>query len=458
VKNLREIFTFDADAQFAKLPDLFKSKEAGEEPNPFQMVDMFKTFCEQSYDLPEVMALLDEKFDLVMVESVFNECAFGLIHKLNTSLVIVSPLVVPSWTSAALGGFSPPSFVPNIFSGFTDRMTFYQRLLNFASEVLVKVLRKFYFNPAMAEIYRNKLNDSTIPLPDEILKNASLVISNSHVSIGSPQLLLPDVVEVGGMHMRSKLEKLPKDLEDFVNSSGNDGFILFSMGSALKGSTMPEKKRKMILGAFSKLKQKVLWKWETETMPDLPPNVKLSKWLPQQDVLGHPKIKAFITHGGFGSTTEAVYHGVPLVGIPMFGDQELNMQRSESSGFAVTLQYNDFTEQDLLDAINKVVTKPEYKENVMKLSSIFRDQPDKALDRAVFWVEYVLRHQGAVHLRSAARDLNFFQYHSLDVLGLIFGVLGLVLYIIFATIRFIFRKLCGGGKKPKATDSKKKKN
>jgi len=181
VKNLREIFTFDADAQFAKLPDLFKSKEAGEEPNPFQMVDMFKTFCEQSYDLPEVMALLDEKFDLVMVESVFNECAFGLIHKLNTSLVIVSPLVVPSWTSAALGGFSPPSFVPNIFSGFTDRMTFYQRLLNFASEVLVKVLRKFYFNPAMAEIYRNKLNDSTIPLPDEILKNASLVISNSHL-------------------------------------------------------------------------------------------------------------------------------------------------------------------------------------------------------------------------------------------------------------------------------------
>jgi glucuronosyltransferase len=63
------------------------------------------------------------------------------------------------------------------------------------------------------------------------------------------------------------------------------------MGSALKGSDMPEEKRKLFLNVFSKLKQKVLWKWETEMMPDLPKNVKLSKWLPQQDVLGHPKIR-----------------------------------------------------------------------------------------------------------------------------------------------------------------------
>ncbi len=80
-------------------------------------------------------------------------------------------------------------------------------------------------------------------------------------------------------------------MEDFVNSSGKDGFIYFSMGSALKGSDMPEEKRKLFLNVFSKLKQKVLWKWETEMMPDLPKNVKLSKWLPQQDVLGHPKIR-----------------------------------------------------------------------------------------------------------------------------------------------------------------------
>ncbi len=71
---------------------------------------------------------------------------------------------------------------------------------------------------------------------------------------------------------------------------------------------MPDKYRDMILSAFSKLKQKVLWKWETEAIEDLLPNVKLIKWAPQEYILGHPKLRAFVAHGGLGSTTEAAHH------------------------------------------------------------------------------------------------------------------------------------------------------
>jgi hypothetical protein len=49
---------------------------------------------------------------------------------------------------------------------------------------------------------------------------------------------------------------------------------------------MPESKRNAFLKAFSKLKQRVLWKWETDTLPGQPRNVKLGKWLPQSDILG----------------------------------------------------------------------------------------------------------------------------------------------------------------------------
>ena len=78
------------------------------------------------------------------------------------------------------------------------------------------------------------------------------------------------------------MTSLQQDLGEYLNNTGPAGFIYFSMGSALKGSMMPEKYRKLFLNTFAKLKQKVLWKWETEHMDDLPANVKLSKWVPQQ--------------------------------------------------------------------------------------------------------------------------------------------------------------------------------
>ena len=56
-----------------------------------------------------------------------------------------------------------------------------------------------------------------------------------------------------------------------------------------------------------------MWKWESEEMQDKPDNIMLSKWLPQQDILAHPKLKLFITHGGQSSTQEALCHKKPVV-------------------------------------------------------------------------------------------------------------------------------------------------
>lgn len=110
-------------------------------------------------------------------------------------------------------------------------------------------------------------------------------------------------------------------MEEFA-SGAKDGFIVFSTGSIIKPSHMPESVRKGFVKTFSKLKQKVIWKWDKDGgMPDLPANVKLVKWLPQQDLLGHPNIRLFITHGGLLSTEEALYHGVPVIGLPVFGKE-----------------------------------------------------------------------------------------------------------------------------------------
>ena len=71
---------------------------------------------------------------------------------------------------------------------------------------------------------------------------------------------------------------------------------------------MPEEKIRVFIEAFRKLGDlAVLWKWDA-AVPDLPANVMTSAWLPQQDVLGHPNLRAFVTHGGMGSVMEAIHH------------------------------------------------------------------------------------------------------------------------------------------------------
>lgn len=72
-------------------------------------------------------------------------------------------------------------------------------------------------------------------------------------------------------------------------------------------------------------------------------------------ISGHPKVKAFITHGGSHGIYEGMSNGVPMVMLPLFGDQPDNVQRMVGRGVAVSLNFADVTSAKLLDALNKVI-------------------------------------------------------------------------------------------------------
>ncbi|CAG7823108.1 unnamed protein product [Allacma fusca] len=135
----------------------------------------------------------------------------------------------------------------------------------------------------------------------------------------------------------------------------------------------------------------------------------------KEDILAHANTKLFITHGGLLSTQEAIYHGVPMVGMPLYFDQDLNINRYVESEIAVFVEILNMKERDLSDAIELVLNNHKYTDNIKAWSTLFRDRPQSAVETAVFWSEYVMRHKGAPQLRSISRKLNFFQYHSLDV-------------------------------------------
>jgi len=71
-------------------------------------------------------------------------------------------------------------------------------------------------------------------------------------------------------------------------------------------------------------------------------------------LIGHPNVLLFLSHGGLLDTLEALYNGVPVVGIPIYGDQRINLANLEARGMGIQLQYNNITKQSVLDALRTV--------------------------------------------------------------------------------------------------------
>ena len=298
----------------------------------------------------------NEKFDVVIVEQFMNDAEKALSTHFGAPLIVVSSMGANYWVNTLVGNPSPASYIPMISTDYSIPMTFCERLENSLLFLLTEVLFKWYVYP-----YENAKIKKYIPNgPDinDVLYNASIILMNSHPSINQAVPYVPNMIDVGGFHVKPP-KKLPQDLQEFLDSA-KEGVVYFSMGSNLKSAELPAEKRDAILRAFSRLKQKVLWKWEDDVFPGQPENVKLSKWLPQQSILAHPKVKLFITHGGLLSTTETIYHGVPILAIPVFGDQHLNAKAAVKNGYGLMLPYPEITEESFTQNIREILNNPKY--------------------------------------------------------------------------------------------------
>ncbi|KAK8399525.1 hypothetical protein O3P69_003537 [Scylla paramamosain] len=286
------------------------------------------------------------------------------------------------------------------------------------------------------------------PLLD-IERNQSLALMNSHFSITTPMPLLPSQVEVGAMHCRPA-KPLPQDLEAWITGAGSAGVVYFSLGSIASGKSMPSQYRQVFLEAFRRLPQRVLWKYEGK-LEGASDNVRVSSWLPQQDLLAHPSVKVFISHGGLLSLQESIFHVTPLLVLPIFGDQTRNGMFVDSSGVGRALMWKELTVDRIVDVLTDIITNPRYQENAARISASLRDQLTTPQERAVFWTEYVIRHRGAPQLRCPAAQLTWVEFLLLDMACLLLLVLLLLLLLIRRLLRAISAKLSGGYAKQKTT-------
>ncbi|XP_040822605.1 UDP-glucuronosyltransferase 2B16-like isoform X1 [Ochotona curzoniae] len=407
--------------------------------------DIYESLCKEVVFSKKLMAKLQaSKFDIVLSDP-FAPCGELLAELLHIPLVY-SLRFTPGYTYEKYSGglLFPPSYVPIIGSDLSGKMTFMERVKN----MLFMLYFDFWFQ-TFNEKRWDQFCSEALGRPvtfSELMGKADMWLIRSYWDLEFPRPLLPNVEFVGGLHCKPA-KPLPKDMEDFVQSSGEEGVVVFSLGSMV--SNMTEERTNVIASALAQLPQKVLWRFDGKKPNTLGSNTQIYKWIPQNDLLGHPKTKAFVTHGGANGIYEAIHHGVPMVGLPLFGEQPDNVAHIAAKGAALRLNWKTMSSTELANALKTVINDPSYKENIMKLSRIHHDQPMKPLDRAVFWIEHVMRHKGAKHLRVAAHDLTWYQYHSLDVIGFLLACVAIIIYLVIKLCLLAFQKVVNTGKKTK---------
>ncbi|XP_022623824.1 UDP-glucuronosyltransferase 2B15-like isoform X2 [Seriola dumerili] len=272
----------------------------------------------------------------------------------------------------------------------------------------------------------------------ELFQAADIWLMRNDFTFEFPRPTMPNVVYMSGFQCKPS-KTLSKELEDFVQSSGEHGVVVMTLGTLV--AKLPEDVAEDIAAGFAQLPQKVIWRYQGKRPSTLGNNTLLLDWLPQNDLLGHPKTRVFVAHGGTNGMQEAIYHGVPLVGLPLMFDQHDNFFRMKARGVAKVLDIATLNKDNFLEALEEVLYEPSYREKMTTLSNLHRDQPMKPLDRAIFWIEFVMRHKGAPHLRTESYRMSSIQYYSIDVVAFLLAVSLLVFIVFISATKFLWRRV-----------------
>ena len=370
-------------------------------------------------------------FDLFILDECHDACGAILIDYLDIPTILYSNhgFGMKPWFDRPTG----LGHASSVYSKAGRNAAFVSRVLDFLDHVVTFYwyLPREYF-PHMTEL-RAKIgyNASRLDVMEAYRTRISLILVNTAFSIDYPRPHMPAVKLIGGF-FSTPAKALSKDLEDFVEGSGESGVIVVSFGIIL--NVYP--KADVLAKALARLPQRVVWRFDGDPPPNVGSNTKILRWIPQNDMLGHRRTRLFITHCGASATQETIYHGVPVVAFPFLYDQPINSERlCDRLKMGVALDFETFTEDSLLRAITQVLQNQSYSANAKRASELFQDVPMSPKDTALYWVNYVLRYKGAAHLTKEYIDtgsMSLFRYYQFDVLAVIVaGILCVIILTIF---------------------------
>ncbi|KAL1459858.1 hypothetical protein WDU94_011811 [Cyamophila willieti] len=412
---------------------------------------MEETF--QTAQFKQLMASKDH-YDLVITEAFFaSESIIALAHRFKAPHIVICSFGVNMNSLDSFGSPNLPSFMPDMRTKFSDKMSFLERFRNFGVIVLTRIMEYTYYYPKVQGLIDEHFG-TDYPSLYSMMSNVSLTFLYSNQAMSPVAPLVPNMIRVGGIHLK-KPRKLPVDLQKRADAA-KKGFIYMSFGSVVDPKKLNDEVKLKLLSFLKEIKIPVFWKIDLINDPvikpeTIPGNVFIQKWYPQTDILDHPNLLLFITHGGISSLMEATSLGVPVLGIPFFGDQYSNLMLLKNRGYALVEPIQTLSQESMLQQAQLMLNDPRFRDNAKKWSLIFNDELSAPLDRAVYWTEYVLRHKGAPHLSSYSRHLSWYQLYSVDVILT-------MLALLYAVVKLFTMCCCRAGSSKESVSLTKKKN
>ncbi|CAL8339790.1 unnamed protein product [Merluccius merluccius] len=385
-----------------------------------------------------VRSLSEARYDLVLTDPAI---ATGVVLAKRLGLPVVLNV---RWITSGDGQYaiapSPLSYVPVPGSGFTDKMSFTERIRNVLFYGVVLFQERVMVGPSYDAICAKYIQGGCDVV--SLIQEADIWLFRSDFVFDFPRPTMPNVVYIGGFQCwPGGLDSLPPDLEDFVGGAGEHGVIIMTLGSLV--DALPDDVTEEIAGVFAKMPQKVIWRHVGQRPSTLGNNTLMVDWMPQKDLLGHPQTRVFVAHGGTNGVQEAIYYGVPVLGIPLFFDQYDNLLRLQERGAGKIIPLAEVNGPSFEKGLQEVLHQDSYRHSMQRLSRLHRDQPIPPLDLAIFWTEYVMRHKGAAHLRTEAYRMPWYAYYSVDVLVTLLAVV----CVFFLSAVMMFRCLCCRGRR-----------
>ena len=361
--------------------------------------------------------LMDElhalNFDYAVVDSFLLDLCLLIVPRIlqipysSISCSLVPLIIGIPW----LPTLGPPLFLP-----FPQKLNFWQKAQTFFISLSIAtgtgLCSCFSPNSTLLKMYAPEV-DSWYAL---MRKSDLFVIPNSFVAL-YPMLTLPNVIRTNGIAM-----KPARGLsQDWLSAmQGEKGSVVVSFGST--GGAMPRETIQVFARTFQTLSRLTfVWRLpQTKGVP-MPRNVHNATWLPQNDLIAHNDTKLFISHCGVNGYHEAIYHGVPLICIPLWGDQIHNAAVMEEKGFGRHLTpVTSITQAQLTQTIKEVLRNDVIRRNVKKMSRVLKDSKPPR-ETIADWLEHVMEH-GGKHLRSITQDMPVWEMLMLDMVCIVMAI------------------------------------